>query len=59
MTDCPLVSIVVHCGSARDPTSAIHLIKALSKIDDEVQAVVELGKAKSGLIDSLFENTKR
>ena len=59
MTDCPLVSIVIHCASAIDPTSAIHLINALSKIDDEVQAVVDLGKAKSGLIDSLFENTKK
>ena len=31
MTDCPLVSIVIHCASAIDPTPAIHLIKALSK----------------------------
>ena len=31
----------------------------LQNIDDEVQAVVELGKAKSGLIDSLFESTKK
>ena len=27
----------------------------LQNIDDEIQAVLELGKAKSSLIDSLFE----
>ena len=31
----------------------------LQNIDDEVQAVLDLGKAKSGLIDSLFEANKK
>ncbi|KAI9706233.1 MAG: hypothetical protein M1820_004808 [Bogoriella megaspora] len=30
----------------------------LENIDDEIQAVLDLGKAKSSLIDSLFESTK-
>lgn len=30
----------------------------LQNIDDEIDAVLELGKAKSGLIDSLFEFAK-
>jgi hypothetical protein len=30
----------------------------LKNIDDEIEAVVELGKAKSGLVDSLFESVK-
>ena len=30
----------------------------LQNIDDEIEAVLELGKAKSSLIDSLFESAR-
>jgi hypothetical protein len=30
----------------------------LQNIDDEIQAVLDLGKAKSSLIDSLFESAR-